>query len=60
MTIWENRQVNYYSSCLGRYPQERGSRVVEIYNIKNSSKLTIWENTQINYYIACQGRGPQE
>jgi hypothetical protein len=58
--LGKNRQIKYYSSCLGRGLEERGSKVVETYSIKNASKLTIWEITQINYYSSCLGREPQE
>ena len=44
--------MKYYSSCLGRGPQERGSKVVETYSIKNSIKLTIWGKTDKSSIIA--------
>jgi len=50
--LGENRQINYYSSSLEREIQQQGSKVVEIYSLKNSSKLTIWGKTDKSSIIA--------
>jgi hypothetical protein len=49
--------------CLGREPLEQGNKVVEIFSIKNSSKLTIWGKTDKSSITACvweEGRRNKE